>query len=80
MQGAKGVMAYCQGVLVSDFELGAIEVLFHRGKNGVREAKTLAPGHTGGQCPRPSWGPGVPDKDVLGVPAFRDGGEVLGMM
>lgn len=73
-------MAYCQGVLVSDFELGGFQVLFHRGKNRVREAKTLAQGHTGDQCPRPSWGPWLPDQRRPGGPGFRDGGEVLGMI
>lgn len=56
---------------MSDFELGGIQVLFYRGKNRVREAKTLAQGHTGGQCPRPSWGPGLPDQRCPGGSRFQ---------
>lgn len=55
-QHAKGFMTYCQGVFECCF----------RGKHGVREAATFAQGHTASQCPRPSWGPGLPDsRDVL---------------
>lgn len=54
-QRAKDFAARCQGVLECCF----------RGKHSVREAAAFAQGHTAGQCPRPSWDPGLPDsRDV----------------
>lgn len=69
-QCAEGFMACCLGVL---------EYCVILCQKEVREAATLAQGHTAGQCPRPSRDPGLPDsKDVYG--SGGRAGEVLGMV
>lgn len=52
-------MISCQEVLRSALRVGSIlSIVLQRSENRVREAKTLAHGHTAGQCPRPSWDQG----------------------
>lgn len=64
-QGAKGFVVSCRGVRESALKVGGVRVLFYRGENRGREAKTLAQGHTAGQWPCPSWDAGLLDSNAL---------------